>query len=177
MKWLYIGICLLIIRACMNDRGKEGSEIIFPPSLSLFMLNADSIPGKILRFDSLGKKDHLKLIQVIDGDCSLCFLSLVQWENYLKRYAGTYERIEFAAVLTTGDADLTEYNIEQMKIKLPFCIDSTHIFIQSNNLKKHIAYTFLVDKDNRILYEGEAPVENRKIHKRIFKLIKRTYED
>lgn len=161
---LFIVILFLVCKGCRFRNEQDMVKFVFPPTI--YSLNK-GFPS----LSSLEYIDSLKLITIIDGNCSFCYANLIKWNDYLKYNKTILENVVFVVVLRTDDTLLTNYNIENIALCLPYYIDTLNIINTSNGYAENASKTLLIGGNNEVLCEG-SPIQETKYSRRILNAIK-----
>ncbi len=164
--------CTILIISCGREEKRVGKNAEFERSLEMSALipQKDWIGKKMdihlfSCFDRLIcpkpqldiKKSTLKIIYYFNGECSSCITKLAEWHNSLSKAKKVNENINCTYISFGLDADILQYYLDEMNIKLNYCLlhDKNGLFKERHDFIKQLyTYVFLIDEQNRIVAFG-----------------------
>lgn len=159
---LIITILFGLITSC-NKSNKKTESLVNKWLGKQLTLPSDSlIRNYDIKFSSpLTKK--IKILTLIDGDCSICYNELEDWKKFMKKI----DTSEVGAVFTIYSYDgLSEFNQAQINFPYPYFQDNGEKILNINEVSQDKFYkTFLLDEDNKVILVG-----NPNIHEKISEL-------
>lgn len=174
MKKIIVIICISILIFSCNSSNKENYTVfsfipeIFPYTDSIYANHLNAKP-----FFTLGEEKQSKLIFYINGDCSVCFARIVEWQNFINANSDLFNKkdIRYALVIYSEQLDILGYNLEKIPNTLPIYIDTAQYFSTYNNLPLTQPSITLLDSNNVVLYSS---LTNKNKNKNYYKEIKKS---
>jgi len=132
-----------------------GKEIIVPDTMILY-----SISGKIS--NHFISEDKMKILVYIDGDCSKCVESLLEWQQFIENNNDTFLDCSIVFFITSSNFNLIKNLLNEIKFKYIVVFDYENAYMLKNKFDNPILNTVLVDSKNRIVIVGN-PLKNKNL--------------
>lgn len=124
---------------------------IFPYSDTIYANHLNTKP-----FFTLGETKQCKFIFYTNGDCSVCFAKIIEWQNFINANLDLFSKknIKYALVIYSEQLDILEYNLEKVPNIFPIYIDTAQYFSTYNNLPLTQPSITLLDSNNVVMYSS-----------------------
>jgi hypothetical protein len=130
-------------------------EIIVPDTM-IYYCNSGKISKHFI------SEDKMKIFVYIDGDCSKCVESLIEWQQFIENNNNTLCNCLIVFFITSSNFNLIEKLLNEIKFKYSVVFDYKNAYLLKNNFNNPILNTVLVDSQNRIILVGN-PLGNLKL--------------
>ncbi len=104
-------------------------------------------------FDQYYRNQPLKIVDYLNGDCSMCFDKLDFWKKFLNDLALNHCKIPILIYSNSFCKEQLLENINGMW-PYPWIFDEKNQFLKDNELIDPLYQTMLLDKDNKVLIIG-----------------------
>lgn len=169
MKTLNLIILVLfpIFFSCKNEQKEEarhivqlvnewqGKEIKFPDNLFFARYLTDTISSQI------PQSEYKVLVYVDSTGCMSCKLQLDKWKEFIEYIDSiTQKEVSFLFFFHSKEIKKIHYLLKREKFNQPVCIDIDDRLNKLNRFPINTNYkTFLLDKNNKVIYIGN-PINN-----------------
>lgn len=137
----------------LNENVNEnwaGKNIIFPKSLVKF------------NYKIANEKHKFNLIIYYNGNCGVCYLQLLKWNNIIEDFKKLNQNISFKFILSGNSSSVVKANLENIRFSLEDVYhDEKEEFGEKYEFlldKEYINSSMLLDENNKILYIGNPSI-------------------
>ncbi len=159
MRYRYLLLIIMLTTACEL---KFHKAIKIPPKIqSIQYCGGLTFKDSVIYNEKILKKNTLNILYAIDSTgCSGCKLQLDKWKLFIEKvHSNKNHNAHFIFIIQAKDIEELKYILINEDFRYPVYLDEHNCFIRTN---PHSANNvFLLDKMNKIIYEGN-PIENNK---------------
>ncbi|AUP78669.1 redoxin domain-containing protein [Flavivirga eckloniae] len=164
----YILIVLLFINLSCVKNKEINSEVNNWVGKQL-TLPKDSLIRNYIKKKTNPLKKKIKILTVINGDCSICYDELKAWKSYIKETDTSQVGFVFIIYTFNKLMEFNDMNNSTLKFQYPYFQDDGEKIVKENNFPDNrLLKTFLLDSENKVILIG-----NPTIHKSINDLYKK----
>lgn len=162
------------IISCKSDNTQDYIEYSFIPEIYPYTDTTYANHLNTIPFFLLGQEKHNKLIFYINGDCSVCFARIIEWQKFVSDNIDLLNKkqIKTALVIFSEQLDILEYNLEKIPNSLPIYIDTAQYFSTFNNIPLSQTTITLLDSNNIVKYTTSLS-SGKNYYKNLVQTIKR----
>lgn len=117
---------------------------------------------KLILPESVPKHKIFRIVNYIDGDCSVCIETFIKWENFIRDnvyYRNLLNKESLIFIVSTSNKPRFEYYYETANLKLEYQYDTDNNYCQTNNIYNPSLHTVLIDSSNIVKLIG-SPFDN-----------------
>lgn len=138
---------MFLLLIFVNCACKKGEIIKLNIPLDSMINYSNNLTSLILNHDKL-------LLFTYDGNCGYCVNKLRLCDSLYRVNRKEYNNINCLAILSTKDKYILEYHLEMLNITIPIFIDTSSLFLSSNNITNNNT-CFVLDSSNNVVFKGD----------------------
>lgn len=96
-----------------------------------------------------------RIVNFIDGDCSVCIEKLVIWENLINSCGNHLNSETILFIVYSSNIPKFEYYYEKANLTIDYYLDTENSYCRVNNIDNSELNTMLIDSLNRIKLVGD----------------------
>ena len=168
---LLFGALVSLILSCNG-----GNKINVKKELNSWYGNKISLPNDSLIRNTRGKYLNpkyktIKILTIINGDCSVCVDELKKWKELIKRVDTSKVGFIFSVYSSDNLRGFKLLDRLEIHFDYPYFIDKNKEFIIKNKFSENKLFqTLLLNNNNEVILVGN-PTTNKTIHKLYFEEI------